>query len=267
MSSAWNTVTAHEQTNLAQFVRSAVEQESREPQIPTAELAAPTAPETQTWIDRFLGPAPPRTRRDRLLGSAPPRRRRDRVRGSAPPQADNSSWLQIRIPAPAPPPPPATWMDVAVAVSKILIDLTTVYIIRNANAREVAPTVVAQLAQLESPETPGLMTIKQLADDAAVNLEHFRTSLPEDENATDHHHQALITRAAGRILNIHKRLQLNSDATNAEDTTVDAACVVCYTDIANIVFMPCKHLAVCAVSFLGSGVVYVVLARGLMKGV
>lgn len=237
MSSAWNMVTARVQTNLAQLVSSALPLESREPEIPTAEPPAPPASETRTRRDRVHVPAPPRTRRDRV------------------------------IPPPAPPPPPARWVDVALCVSQILVDLTAIYRARNANARTVAPTTLSQPAQVESPDTPGLMTMKQLADDAARNLELFTRSLPEDETATDCHHQTLITRAAGRILNIHKRLQLNGDATNSEDTTVDAACVVCYNDIANIVFMPCKHLAVCAVSFLGPAVVYRAWARGLMKGV
>lgn len=229
MSSAWNTATPRGPTNLAHIVRSFLELESREPEIPTAELPAPPAPETRTRSASRPG--------------------RDRVLGPTPPQTQNSSWLRMLIPPPAPPPPPATWVDVALAVSKILVDLTAVYRIRNANAREVAPTVVSQPAQLESPDIPGLMTIKQLADDAALDLELFSKSLPEDETATDHHHQALITRAAGRILNTHKRVQLNSEARNAEDRAFDATCVVCYTDIANIVFMPCKHLAVCEVSF------------------
>lgn len=93
------------------------------------------------------------------------------------------------------------------------------------------------------------------AEEASLLLELFHKTMPDNDDIGDEHRQ-MIDNALRGILGIHKELRLQQAQSNGpveprlediEGTNVDAGCIICYSEIADTVLFPCKHLAICAV--------------------
>lgn len=102
-------------------------------------------------------------------------------------------------------------------------------------------------------EPPPPINMSQQAEDISVLLELFSRLVPHDVRDIDDEQRDLIATAARDILRLQTGIQLVSgqgDGAPSEQvgTTIDAACAICYEEIADIVFRPCNHLAICDVS-------------------
>lgn len=92
------------------------------------------------------------------------------------------------------------------------------------------------------------VSLNTLAGDASVLLELF-SQRPGDSDDITGEHETMITSAAVGITAIQARLRQrgNSNIGSREQRSRDADCVICYSNGADVVFMPCKHLVVCTV--------------------
>lgn len=114
----------------------------------------------------------------------------------------------------------------------------------------IAPVVAPPPAKLSQEE------LCKLAEDASVLLELYSKTPPD---ATPDVAQQLIHSAFAGVakLNRHHRV-LTSGSTAAQkrpendDFTVDAGCIICYSEFADTVLLPCHHLVLCAVSLFPS---------------
>ncbi|KAL0639044.1 hypothetical protein Q9L58_001926 [Maublancomyces gigas] len=100
------------------------------------------------------------------------------------------------------------------------------------------------------PKRP--VSMKRLAEDASILLEVFSQSSPDNEDDMDDEHQNMISNAADGIIAIQARLRQNVARRNGDigvphEAKGDADCVICYSENADTLFMPCKHLVVCTV--------------------
>lgn len=107
--------------------------------------------------------------------------------------------------------------------------------------------------------SPLLTSLKKLAEDASVLLELLCQTMPVQEDDIAEEHTQMAAGAAASILEIETGIRRivarrNGDigsqrGLDAGDTRIDAACIICYSEIADTVFMPCRHLALCGVGF------------------
>lgn len=101
------------------------------------------------------------------------------------------------------------------------------------------------------PTSPPAASLSRLAQDASVLLEQFS----QRQHATDHisdETRAMIDNAAMGIAIIQARLQQTavrgtSGIRSQTPINAGADCIICYSNSADTVFMPCKHLVVCGV--------------------
>lgn len=96
------------------------------------------------------------------------------------------------------------------------------------------------------------MSLKKVAENASILLELFSQSCPDDDDDIDNDLHLLIAGAADEIIRIQARLRqsvarLNGDIGSRNEVMEDADCIICYSESADTVFMPCKHLVVCTV--------------------
>lgn len=97
-----------------------------------------------------------------------------------------------------------------------------------------------------TPPTPP-MSLNQLAEDASILLELFSQN-PHDTNDISDEDQTMINSAAASIAVIQARCVRKTRHTESrEEINRDADCIICFAERAEVVFMPCKHLVVCAV--------------------
>lgn len=108
-------------------------------------------------------------------------------------------------------------------------------------------------------ESPLLLKLKKVAEDASILLELFSQTLPTTEESINAEHKQIIASAAESILTLETGIRLISArqsepigslreiVLDMEATKVDASCIICYAQIADTVFMPCKHLGLCGV--------------------
>lgn len=95
--------------------------------------------------------------------------------------------------------------------------------------------------------------MSQLAEDTSVLLELFSRIVPDNVRDIDDEQRNMIASAAQNISKLQISIGLvsapESGSLNGQvDTNIDAACVICYSEIADTVFRPCNHLAICGVS-------------------
>lgn len=126
-------------------------------------------------------------------------------------------------------------------------------------ARHPPPTRPAEPRNPFAPRSPARprppasapVSLNTLAGDASVLLELFSRRPDDGDNITGEH-ETMITSAADGISAIQARLRQraargNRDIASREQFGRDADCVICYSNGADVVFMPCKHLVVCTV--------------------
>lgn len=107
-----------------------------------------------------------------------------------------------------------------------------------------------------SPKIPNTspMQLRKLAEEASVLLELYSKSAPDSNNAET---TQFITSAFESIstINRHHRILASSKGRAAQkraendDLAVDAGCIICFSEVADTVLVPCHHLVLCAVSF------------------
>lgn len=125
-----------------------------------------------------------------------------------------------------------------------------------AQPRVVMPPSVSRSGSSGSPDdisaaapTRPIRSLNHLAEHASVLLELFAQS-PHDTTDICDEHRNLITSAAEGIATIQARLRQTAPLVNIEsreETIADSTCCICHVKIADTVFMPCRHLIVCAV--------------------
>lgn len=123
-------------------------------------------------------------------------------------------------------------------------------------------------ARPRPPATPQV-SLNTLAGDASVLLELF-SQRPDDSDNITGEHETMITSAADGISAIQARLRQrgNRAVASREQVSRDADCVICYSNGADVVFMPCKHLVVCTVCIFhgeGLGGVLMGMAVGMLR--
>lgn len=102
---------------------------------------------------------------------------------------------------------------------------------------------------------PTPLNLSKAAEDASVLLELFSKTKPANNKDISREQRVMINTALEGIKKIHRELRVlaaesegTDDGGEAEvDTMVDAACIICYTDIADTVVLPCGHLILCRV--------------------
>lgn len=93
------------------------------------------------------------------------------------------------------------------------------------------------------PVIPPRASLNALAESSSILLELFSQGSHDNDNDTvsDEYH-ALLANATASVLTIHARIR------RAREIVVpEPDCIICYAESADTVFMPCKHLVVCAV--------------------
>lgn len=105
------------------------------------------------------------------------------------------------------------------------------------------PTPVVPPPHQHSPQD-----LRKLAEDASVLLELYsKTALDTDDS-----NRQLITSAFASVttLNRHHRILAFGGVQKSpenDDFTLDAACIICYSEVADTVLVPCHHLVLCGV--------------------
>lgn len=153
-----------------------------------------------------------------------------------------TSPAQASPPAQTPPPAPPTF-TLAAAVP-------TVQHTRRNNTilpppKSPPPTVRATALSLAD--------LQRLAEDASVLLELYSKSAsgPDDDESM----QELITSAFAHVSTIHRNHRVAQNAISraaqkrpeAADFSADTGCIICYSEIADTVLLPCHHLVLCGV--------------------
>lgn len=100
--------------------------------------------------------------------------------------------------------------------------------------------------------------LNQLAEDASIELKLFSQSPHTTDDISDDHRD-LISSASAGISMIEARLRQSAARGNRgigarQQMEAGADCIICYTESADTVFMPCKHLVVCVVCVLSCDV-------------
>lgn len=115
------------------------------------------------------------------------------------------------------------------------------------------------------PSAPG--SLNRLAEDASILLELFSQGSHVNDNISDEYH-GIITNATEGVLAIHARIrQVNQRAVPRGVAIPDPDCIICYAEIANMVFLPCKHLVVCTVYMSSASGWSGVVANGVVWAV
>lgn len=103
-------------------------------------------------------------------------------------------------------------------------------------------------------QSPLLISLRHVAQEASVLLEVFSRTMPIREEDVNQEHLQTVSSAAGCIQRLETGIRLigargneNVGCARRPGSGMDADCIICYSEIANTVFMPCKHLAVCGV--------------------
>lgn len=120
-----------------------------------------------------------------------------------------------------------------------------------------SPNPRARVARPESPTAP--INLREIADEASVLLELFSKTQSADDGDIKDEHRQLIDSALEIILKIQKNFQavdarkggnitiVQPPVSNTDDMKVDIGCIVCYSHVADVLLMPCKHLVLCMV--------------------
>lgn len=129
----------------------------------------------------------------------------------------------------------------------------------NNGGRASQPQIVGHPAISSSspdllPLTPPL-DLAEAADNASALLELFSVTKPDDDNEIGDEHRRLITGAVELVLKINTQIKVlaarqgcsQAMATESEETKVDVGCIICYSGIADMLLIPCKHLVMCLV--------------------
>lgn len=115
----------------------------------------------------------------------------------------------------------------------------------------------ARVARPESPSAP--INVREIADEASVLLELFSKTQSADDGDIKDEHRQLIDSASEIILKIQKNFRVidarkganiaivQPPVSNTDDMKVDIGCIVCYSHVADVLLMPCKHLVLCMV--------------------
>lgn len=102
--------------------------------------------------------------------------------------------------------------------------------------------------------------LRKLAEDASILLEFFSKTEPGEDEDTNDEYRGIIDTAFGKISEIKRVYQVMADRRNASlerleppvsemgDMKLDSECVICYSEIADTVLIPCNHLVLCTVS-------------------
>lgn len=117
-----------------------------------------------------------------------------------------------------------------------------------------------EIQESTTPHTPldQAENLAQVAQDAAVTLELFSKTKPADDEDMNDEHQQMITSALEGILKIHRQFRIIAARRNGggefwvqpevvAEAKVDSGCIICYSQIADTVLLPCNHLAFCGV--------------------
>lgn len=90
--------------------------------------------------------------------------------------------------------------------------------------------------------------LAKLAEDASVLLEFFSKTLPSTIAEITTEQREMVRGALTGLVSLHSALRGSGSSMGGLDgTMVDAACVICYSEIADMVLAPCMHLAMCMV--------------------
>lgn len=153
-----------------------------------------------------------------------------------------TSPAQVSPPAPAPPPAPPTF-TLAAAVPTVQHTRRNDTILPPPKK----PPPTARAAALS------LADLQKLAEDASVLLELYSKSAsgPNDNECM----QELITSAFANVSTIHRNHRVAQNAISraaqkrpeAADFSADTGCIICYSEIADTVLLPCHHLVLCGV--------------------
>lgn len=122
------------------------------------------------------------------------------------------------------------------------------------------PPLVPIVRRPEPPPVP--IDLREIASEASILLEIFsRAEIPDDGDIQDEH-RLLIDNASSIILKIQKNLQEidtrkgkniatpEPPISKTDDTGVEIGCIICFSHIADVLLLPCKHLVLCMVCVL-----------------
>lgn len=97
------------------------------------------------------------------------------------------------------------------------------------------------ISPAEAAVVPSPVSLNELAESSSILLELFSQGSHDNDEVSDEHH-ALLANATASVLTINARIRRMR-----ENVVPEPDCIVCYAEKADTVFMPCKHLVVCAV--------------------
>lgn len=107
-----------------------------------------------------------------------------------------------------------------------------------------------------SPKLPNTspMHLRKLAEEASVLLELYSKSTLDSNNAETTQFIASAFQSISTINRHHRILALSQNGAaqkraEKDDLTVDPECIICFSEAADTVLVPCHHLVLCAVSF------------------
>ncbi|KAH8151498.1 uncharacterized protein LAJ45_04119 [Morchella importuna] len=106
------------------------------------------------------------------------------------------------------------------------------------------------------PQSAATHDLSQAAEDASAFLTIFSRTRLGDNERFGREHQELVGNALTVILEIQRDLRLRDAVAGREEgawpwpegltgLTVNAECLICYSEIVNIVLLPCGHLILC----------------------
>lgn len=117
----------------------------------------------------------------------------------------------------------------------------------------------ARVARPGSPPPPVRIDLRKIADEASVLLELFSKTQPADDGDIKDEHRQLIDSASRIIFKIQQNFRvidarkgenitaLEPPISNTDDMKVDIGCIICYSQVADVLLLPCKHLVLCMV--------------------
>lgn len=107
-----------------------------------------------------------------------------------------------------------------------------------------------------SPKLPNTspMHLRKLAEEASVLLELYSKSTLDSNNAETTQFIASAFQSISTINRHHRILAVSRDGAaqkrvEKDDLTVDPECIICFSEVADTVLVPCHHLVLCTVSF------------------
>lgn len=120
-----------------------------------------------------------------------------------------------------------------------------------------SPNPEPRSARPDSP--PVSIDLREIADEASVLLELFSKTNPAEDGYIKDEHRNLIDSASKIILKIQKSFRvmdarrgdsieiLEPPISSTDDMKVDIGCIICYSHVADVLLLPCKHLVLCMV--------------------